>query len=63
MTEQERSWRKVDLEPVLSHTWKPPEPTVGQRSDGVGLFYPAKVHTIASESEAWQNLAGHRRIV
>jgi hypothetical protein len=46
------SWRAVDLEPVLSGAWKPPEPTVGRRSDGVGIFYPAKLHTVSSESEA-----------
>src|SRR4029077_9763785 len=41
----ERSWRAVDLEAVLSGHWEAPKPTVGQRSDGVGLFYPGKVHT------------------
>lgn len=48
----EHSWRAVDLEAVLSGHWEAPKPTVGQRSDGVGLFYPGKVHTVASESEA-----------
>jgi hypothetical protein len=48
----DRSWRRVDLEPVLSGQWKPPQPTVGRRADGIGLFYPEKVHTVASESEA-----------
>lgn len=48
----DRPWQQVDLTPVLAGTWTPPQPTVGQRSDGVGLFYPAKVHTISSESEA-----------
>ena len=47
-----RPWKAVDLEPVLSQRWQPPVPTVGQRHDGVGIFYPGKVHTIASESEA-----------
>lgn len=45
------SWRPVDLSPVLTGEWQPPEPSVGERSDGVGLFYGGKVHTIASESE------------
>jgi hypothetical protein len=48
----ERPWRPVDLEPVLSGQWKPPEPTVGKRTDGVGMFYPGKLHTVSSESEA-----------
>jgi hypothetical protein len=46
------SWRRVDLEPVLSGQWKPPEPTVGRRTDGIGLFYPGKLHSVSSESEA-----------
>lgn len=47
-----RPWRAIDLEPVLSGNWKPPEPTVGCRGDGVGLLYRGKLHTISSESEA-----------
>ncbi|MDO9378638.1 MAG: AAA family ATPase [Nocardioidaceae bacterium] len=47
-----RDWKAVDLTDVLEGTWEPPQPTVGRRSDGVGLFYPGKVHTVASESEA-----------
>jgi hypothetical protein len=47
-----RSWQSVDLEPVLSGQWTAPRPTVGRRRDGVGMFYPGKVHTVASESEA-----------
>lgn len=47
-----RSWQPVDLGPVLDGTWQPARPAVGARTDGVGLFYPGKVHTVASESEA-----------
>lgn len=50
--ELKRPWRPVDLTAVLDGTWQAPEPSVGRRSDGPGLFYPGKVHTIASESEA-----------
>lgn len=50
--ERRRSWRPVDLTDVLNGTYKPIEPTVGRRSDGVGMFYPGRLHTIASESEA-----------
>lgn len=46
-----RSWKPVDLTEVLGGAWQPPEPTVGRRADGVGLFYPGKVHTVSSESE------------
>lgn len=47
-----RSWQTVDLEPVLSGDWKPAQPTVGRRQDGVGMFYRGKLHTVSSESEA-----------
>ena len=46
-----RSWQPVDLSDVLNGSWAPPEATVGARSDGVGLFYRGKAHTIAGESE------------
>lgn len=51
-TVSRRTWQPVDLSDVLNGSWEPPEPVVGQRSDGVGLFYPGKVHTVSSESEA-----------
>ena len=47
----EHSWRPVDLGAVLSGQWKPSRPTVGRRTDGVGIFYPGKMHSVASESE------------
>jgi len=56
----EHSWRPVDLGPVLSGQWKAPKPTVGARTDGIAVFYPSKVHTVASETEAgktWLALA------
>ncbi|MER6970548.1 AAA family ATPase [Nocardioides sp. NPDC000445] len=57
----ERSWRPVDFSAVLSGEWKPAEATVGRRGDGLtGLFYPGRVHSIASESEGgktWLTLA------
>lgn len=46
-----RSWRPVDLTSVLDGTRQDPEPTVGRRVDGAGLFYPGKCHTVSSESE------------
>ncbi len=47
----ERSWQPVDLRHVLDGTYTPPEPAVGRRSDGIGLFYPGKSHVVVSESE------------
>jgi AAA domain len=58
-----RSWMPVDLTDVLDGTWQPPKPTVGRRIDGIGLFYPGKMHTVSSESEAgktWFALAACR---
>lgn len=55
-----RSWKPVDLTGVLEGSWRAAEPTVGRRADGVGLFYPGKVHTVSSESEGgktWLALA------
>lgn len=46
-----RPWQPVDFTSVLDGSWTAPEPTVGQRTDGAGLFYPGKCHTVASESE------------
>lgn len=46
-----RSWKPVDLTNVLAGNWEAAKPTVGRRGDGVGLFYPGKLHTISSESE------------
>lgn len=44
-------WRPIDLTDVLNGDWEPPKPTVGARDDGIGLFYPGRVHTVASEPE------------
>lgn len=46
-----RTWQPADLTDVLDGRWQPPRATVGRRSDGVGLFYRGKQHTVASESE------------
>lgn len=58
-----RSWLPRDIEPVLSGTFEPPKPTVGERDDGAGMFYPGRKHTVASESEGgktWLLLAAIR---
>ena len=49
--EEHQSWCRVDLSAVLDGTWQRPVPSVGSRDDGAGLFYPGKVHTVASEAE------------
>lgn len=45
------TWRPRDLGDVLDGTYVPPAPTVGRRDDGVGLFYPGRMHSIVGESE------------
>lgn len=50
--ERPNSWGAVDLTSVLDGTYSPPQPTVGLRADGVGLFYPGRVHSVSAESES-----------
>lgn len=47
-----RTWAPQDLRSVLDGSYKPPQPSVGRRDDGVGLFYPGRMNSVASESEA-----------
>lgn len=46
------TWKAQDLHDVLNGTYRPPQPSVGKRDDGIGLFYPGRMNAIASESEA-----------
>ena len=46
------TWGRVDLGPFLDGDFDPPMPTIGQRDDGVRLFYPGRIHSIFSEPEA-----------
>lgn len=46
------SWGRVDLAPVLAGDYIPPQPTIGRRDDGAGLFYPGRMHSIFAEPEA-----------
>ncbi|MEV6174904.1 AAA family ATPase [Streptomyces sp. NPDC051954] len=47
-----RTWAAQDLRSVLDGSYRPPQPSVGRRDDGVGLFYPGRMNSVASESEA-----------
>ncbi|MER7309932.1 AAA family ATPase [Streptomyces griseoluteus] len=51
MAEAIPTWRPRDLTDVLDGTYRAPEPTIGRRDDGVGLFYPGRVHSVIGESE------------
>lgn len=46
------SWQPVDLTTVLDGTYTPPAPTVGERDDGVGLWYPGRQHAVIGETES-----------
>lgn len=45
------TWRPRDLAAVLDGTYQVPQPTVGQRNDGVALFYAGRMHSVVGESE------------
>lgn len=49
---ERRTWRPVDLDAVLKGEYQRPEPTVGRRDDGKGLFYPGRLHVVAAEAES-----------
>jgi hypothetical protein len=46
------AWEPVDLTKILAGNWKPPQPTIGRRSDGKYMLYPAKCHTVVGETES-----------
>lgn len=47
-----RSWRAQDLAEFVQGSYKPATPTVGARTDGIGVLYPGRMSTVAAESEA-----------
>lgn len=51
-SQSRRSWRAQDLSEFVHGTYKPVLPTVGARTDGVGVLYPGRMNTVAAESEA-----------
>lgn len=60
LVQARRTWTPVDLDDVLSGRHETAQATVGARDDGRGLFYPGRMHTVASESEGgktWMALA------
>lgn len=46
------SWGRVDLSTILDGTAEVVTPTIGQREDGAGLFYPGREHSIVAETES-----------
>jgi hypothetical protein len=58
--ELRHTWLPVDLTAVLDGSYRRPEPAIGSRDDGGGLFYPGRLHAVAAEAEAgktWLALA------
>lgn len=54
-----KSWRPVDLGPVLRGEYKRPVPTVGvTRSDGLQFLYPGKEHSVIGEMESGKSWFG-----
>jgi Bifunctional DNA primase/polymerase, N-terminal/AAA domain len=47
--EGDDDWQVVDLSAILDGSWDPPVPTMGLRTDGVGLLYPGRVHSFSGE--------------
>lgn len=45
-------WQPVDLTPFIDGTYEPPQPTLGTLSDGTGLFYPGRTHSLAGPPES-----------
>lgn len=48
-TDDTEHWEFVDVSPILDGTHNPPVPTLMARTDGVGLIYPGRVHSLAGE--------------
>lgn len=48
-TETGAGWEFVDLGAILDGSYDPPVPTMGLRTDGVGLLYPGRVHSFSGE--------------
>ncbi|MCW2496585.1 AAA family ATPase [Jatrophihabitans sp.] len=46
-----RSWQPVDPTAVIEGTWRQVEPTIGARTDHVGILYPGKQHVAQGETE------------
>ena len=59
-TETGSGWEFVDLDAILDGSYDPPVPTLGLRTDGVGLLYPGRVHSFSGEpggGKTWLALA------
>lgn len=55
---ESETWEPVDLTPYLTGDYIPPEPTIGLRTDGKGLFYPGRTHSLAGPPESGKTWIG-----
>lgn len=62
-TEPRTSWGLIDLEPVLSGDYEPPEATKLIRTDGKALCYPGKINALVGEAESGKSWVGLLAIV
>lgn len=53
------TWAPIDLTSVLDGTYKAEPPRFMKRTDGVGLLYPGKVHSIQGEPESGKSMVMH----
>lgn len=51
------TWRPIDLAALVGADYAPTLPTVGERSDGRGILYAGRTHTLSGESEAKKSWA------
>ena len=55
-----------DIAAVIAGDWHPPMPTVLTRSDGMGLLYPGRVHSLAGEpgsGKTWIGLLAVAQVI
>lgn len=52
------TWDPIDLGPYLTGEYTPPQPTLGTRTDGKGLFYPGRTHSLAGPPESGKTWIG-----
>lgn len=50
------SWSPIDLRSYLDGTYEPEYPTLLRRSDGIGLFYAGRVHSLHGEPESGKSM-------
>lgn len=50
------TWQPLDLTAYVDGTFKPAQPSLMTRTDGIGLLYPGLVHSLNGESESGKSM-------